>query len=786
MARKIDWSKGKELLFNHGEKIALGTCAGLALLLGLWGLINATGAGRVEGGKSIPEAFKSQATRIKEGMDRAPEPTFDTKIFDRGQYVWGPYTSKHVPSPYSEFGESGSDKRGKPRVLPIRSDPKKPDDAIRLHYIAGLTYAHDFGLDARNKQVIRGLVSADAVGVAPVQPPPKKPKEVVAAPAEPLPALVHVGVPTRMVIVHAQFPMKQQVEEFRKALRMLDQGDMFVKNRADLPQPLGIDVLKFEVSPKGEIAKPEVLLGFDKNENTFHMNPRLEEVLRQSIYDERVPEAFKSYLWGGLCTPVPKLGNRPYPKFTFPGFDDIDWDALGEPEKKEGLMAGGGGIVPPKKEGSEIKLPGLGKEKPPMVQPPEPGKELAAEQKVKEILASEAARIDPNLVSRLFPGKEKRIDVDMNVYHVLGKKPVDRNAAANPGVPVNPAEGDRYYSAWDIDPPKAAEPGAVQPVGEGKLPIKPKGVAEVPGSVAYPPWERDALVRFIDVDVKPGYSYFYAVRVRLANPNFGKEVKDVQFARLATSPELDPSDWVETPRISIPEEYHLYTVDQKLIDDSAEGKIFKGPPPLYKPDVVARETTFQIHQWLPSGSDLLVAVADPYVIGDWVICERQTVRKGEYIGKGNVLLTPAWSKLKDTFEVPLNKDPDPKVKLGPRGLHLDLLMEYRTPVKDGDDVKWKIERKAPVLVDFTGGKRLNRSNQLEDETAVDALVLMPDGKLKVLNSHEATEAKERQERVLQNRARIAEIMRGGGGGRPAMPKEGPKLPGPGPKRPAGG
>src|SRR4051794_11664485 len=49
MAKKLDMSRAKEFLFKHGERVALFTCAGIALLLVVYSTWGAVGAGTVKG-----------------------------------------------------------------------------------------------------------------------------------------------------------------------------------------------------------------------------------------------------------------------------------------------------------------------------------------------------------------------------------------------------------------------------------------------------------------------------------------------------------------------------------------------------------------------------------------------------------------------------------------------------------------------------------------------------------------------------------------------------------------
>src|SRR6478736_5113567 len=71
MAKKINLSGIKEFLFNHGEKVALGACAFLGVILGLWGVWAASGAGRYPGSsKSYAEVFKERTSQVQAGLNQ--------------------------------------------------------------------------------------------------------------------------------------------------------------------------------------------------------------------------------------------------------------------------------------------------------------------------------------------------------------------------------------------------------------------------------------------------------------------------------------------------------------------------------------------------------------------------------------------------------------------------------------------------------------------------------------------------------------------------------------------
>ena len=415
----------------------------------------------------------------------------------------------------------------------------------------------------------------------------------------------------------------------------------------------------------------------------------------------------------------------------------------------------------------------------------------------------------PGLI-RVFGGKEKRVDQDFNAYHALGRF-LPEEGAVNP---VGPGPGpgqfgpggannqEVYFHAWDLGKVEGAGFGGTGPVpGPGigprpKIPGPITGKGEkTPGGtgpggigvvVDFPPWDRDALVRFIDPDVKPGKTYRYWVRVRMANPNHNKTTKEVAYQELTLHPELPPSEWVETPEIIIPHEYFLYAVDQQMHDDWEAGNFpKKGAITFSKTFDILNATPFQIHQWIESKKD-----ADTqdtlHTIGDWVISERRMIHKGEPIGPRVTVKAPVWYEKKDIFDIPLlpkasTGKKEPKGAPTAKGMHIDMLAEGN---------------KAPILVDFAGGKRLNGNTFVED-TAVDALVLLPDGSLKVFNSRKASdtavganpEAKDRIERLTNARKRIDEVMNGAHthGNDPTMPKGPRGGPGPaGPNLPGGG
>lgn len=744
MAKKINVAVVKEFLFNHGEKVALGTCAFVALFFGVMGLLRAMHAGKPDGSnKTWPEAFQVEQTRINDSLIKAEAIVLSPSVTQKMQpefYVWDEVKSKYVSSPYAVQGEPNTSKRINPLVLAIDANQ------IQLDYLPALVYVHEV---QGNSLMV--LAPKNAPDEKPPPPEKGKGKKDPPRPVNLYPPVMK-GVPTRMVVVTAVFPMRKQVEEFQQALRMSSQREMFKTQREDLPRVLGINVMKYEIVNKKRVdEKGEILLGvlWNSKEKNLTKGKALDDLLRIAFYDEETPELLKEHIWAGLTTPWPKLGNAQYPKFKFDGFE-IDFpEAMPKRDVADSGKKGGGEIelFPNKRPRDKMKPPG---------EEMKPGHIDHVEKPMKVVDVRTAY---PLLAARLFPVEPKDGDPKSvspyNIFHVLGYDPAAKNLPEKmprpapgemPGRVGRPGKeqlgGDRFFSAWEINPPKEEE--VVAPDGK-----KVEDLAKA----AYPKWDRDALVRFVDPGAVPGKTYEYDIQVRMANPNFGKDAAEIAFADLARFEELPPSDWVTTKPITIPSEYRLYAIDEQPAPDPT--LIFDPKKPTPKSDFVAAKeykehqdkTTFQIHQWIEDARDPDNA-GPKFVIGDWAIAERIWVRRGETIGHQALVKVPNWQKKYESFEMRTFKEAVPGKK---------------DVTKPGFKMDFKSETERPILIDFTGGKRWKADNKLEEESAVDALVLSSDGKLLLLNSRIAAEGVEpadvaeallRQARVERARDRV--------------------------------
>jgi hypothetical protein len=572
---------------------------------------------------------------------------------------------------------------------------------------------------------------------------------------------LRAGDPRRMIVGHMVFPMKDQVLEFQRALKLASQKEMFDAPRDDLPTIAGFDLYKIEILPNGQPAKkdPEVLLFWDSSAKKLIVAEKLKKFLSVAVFDERGAAALEPYIYSGLTMPLPQLAFGAYPPVSLDGGIQSSFEEEGkEPgmpnPKGPGMRPKGPGLPgfgPGKKEGG-AKQPAMDKDG----QKAEASYIIAGKSR-KDLQAG--GPDEQALDSRLFEN-------DFNIYHALGLKPAAPGEAAAPnpnrgfGPPRGPAGGggaqgmDRFVDAWNIKTGEVgpdgklieAQPPANQPLLGKQPPLGPKkgpGAADPNAAPAFRSWDRDAVVRFIDVDVEPGKTYQYAIRVRLKNPNYNKQ-NLVAFAALALPDELPPSDWVYTERITIPRDYHLYAIDQLL----EEGKQL--PPFEAK---VKDATTFQIHKWTKTPVDTRDQRLG-FPIGDWAIAERVLVHKGNEIGRDALVNVPYWVKEEDMF----------KLKKNPGNAKPGLKIDMEPPIFDNAAGNGIVgDAGFPVLIDFTGGKRKVAPNSnVDEEVAVDALIVGVDGKLRVLNSRDAADAAtpagaDRQARVTLSRARVDEV-----------------------------
>jgi hypothetical protein len=469
--------------------------------------------------------------------------------------------------------------------------------------------------------------------------------------------------PLRLVVIAANFPYRQQVEEFRAKLRRRSAAEVLRETSPEkrgTPLPsfrfLGVEVQRREVDVAGRPRTPFATLDVSA---TFR--PWL--LLTGKRFEKDDPK-YAPVIFPGLV--MPKLLTFPPP-----------------------------GLTEKEKESEDISL---------------------------------------------YPRVEDRLAKLQATIEALRKTAGGR---APPG----------RFAADDFDPFK---PGKAPAVAPGQIP-------------------EHCLVRVLDVTVAPGKAYQYRLRIRMANPNSGLPdpsrppvpVRPASGPRASgprasgprgatappgpmppgirpslastSGPELR-SDWYNLPAtVVVPRDLVYYAVDQKALEPRRKG-------PHYAERVRPNQAVLQAHRWVDfiplSGSKR------PLAVGAWAVAERLLVFKGEYVGRKERVELPVWNTTGERFV--LATDSTPRRKLP--GIAVDF--SYGQPDRSPPEA---------IVVDFEGGPQTYdralrpgaaRLRRLTDSSAVEVLLLSPDGKLLARSSDRDTEDPERVQRLHEVRKGI--------------------------------
>ncbi len=249
------------------------------------------------------------------------------------------------------------------------------------------------------------------------------------------------------------------------------------------------------------------------------------------------------------------------------------------------------------------------------------------------------------------------------------------------------------------------------------------------------------LLRVIDVTVEPGHVYQYRLRVRMANPNYGR--KDVA-PDLARIKEIE-SDWYEvSQKVVVSPELVYYAVDQKEVDGANK---YRG---INRDGWTNKDrTALQIHRWLEKFS-LHARRTVEVPVGDWVVAERVIAYRGEYVGFDQRIEFPYWRTTQERFVVAREE----------RGKAPGVPVSFRPERPDGRDT---------VLVDFAGGPQdysqelrgpgFAGTRKVRDSSAPVLLLLTPEGKLLALDGARDARDRQRTERLTAVRQRLAEMRK---------------------------
>ena len=799
MAKKMDLSGVKTFLFNYGERVGLFTCIGIAVLLLIWGVMGASGPGTANGdawASVIGKGAKGVQQRISGASELDEAQQKDVREKSKGSVPpteWTLAETKVSAGPYINIAENFDPRRRNPEIMPVMAG----DDYFQFDY----RFRGHLGYEVTKNTVLAikgGGAGAGAAGGGNKGLPegfvpgggfkPGGSGAGMQSGGEKDEAnLARVLKPRHTLVVTGIFPMKKQVDEYVKALRLASISELIAAK--ELPLVAGINVARWEEGP-GVEGKWKELIFWDAEKKKLHVEPVLNQDMIEGIYDRANPKAMASVIHEGLVTPLPLMPDKlHYPEIKIKGDNWPDPATLvaavesGGPENPmggkpmdgnfpkgggSGFKGGGKGILGPKGGGSD--------------QPP--GGQMSPE-------APEAVPVEQVKLKTLEKGHKElyeKLTGNYNMFHPYGQFPEDAK-----GAPQGNVERFGFAAQMSGAGGGGGIPGGgglgTQPgegvIGGGSKGMKPKGFdpktgytgekgGDKPGATgAGSTGIHDAIVRFVDVDVKPGFSYKYMIQVRMKNPNFGKKDDVVQGA-WAAIPEL-LSNPTETKMVRIPDAYLVFSVDQlqvekQLMKDPSHFKYAKEVPD-------ANHAVVQIHRWFSRGG-----TRDEFLVGDWAIAERVYVRKGEPIGgtlKSSTMVVeePTWNVGRGAFEMQSSAVAKGKVE---KGIPLDFF-NVTFYSKDGKQITGP-----PLLVEIAGGKKTNAkigtSFIPSDEASTELLILTPDGRLIVRDSRQDIEAKiddlteageTRQERVQAWRRRNNSASGAGatqpGGGKGILP-----------------
>lgn len=769
MKFKLDTAALKQFMFEKGERVGLIACTVIMVLVVGYALYSGLSSRGTEKGEPWDVAINKAADRLKQNIAAVTlkEEDLTAKVPKAENFNWWPvpYTGQFLqlfPAP-----DKRNNKKLNPFVLQIMTGDE--DKLWQLNYYACGTFMYN--IDPANKKatVILGA-GGDKGGAGGM-------KIGGAAQGGNLSNIAKNVRPTRMVVVSAIFPMRDQLEEYRNALRYASVEEL-LSHRDELPKPIGLDVQRSEALPGGKWTPYAPLFSVDKNGKPIAKSPVIKDMMRRMLVDEDEPQLAAQYIFPGLVTPMPKLANAEYAKLDLKGFDVKAQVAAAD---GEGPMRGGPMGFQPKGPAMPGKGPAMPGKKGAMVGE-QMGGAAAAGAGANTILREESW-------SKLAPELKAKFDERFNVFDPLAQvtaAPDKKGKMAINAKGLGQDGGAGGVFGWDLILGNAAAGGGgfPGPMGGAANPMRGEvEMADVEGGAKAGPASlnvtlNDALVRFFDPTVEPGKTYCYIVRVRMANPNYTKRA-DVEFQALADKRELDwmpvpnPQGWVVSPAITIPGDYFFYATDQ-----TPEVKIKGGADSNAAPNANPNTTPIQVHRWLGkvpdprSGTDWLTA--------DWAIAERLYTRRGEPIGRHEVLIEMGtWNMQQQMFEIgvsgraarALPKAPQPnKAEPIATGIPVDL-----------------VTVPPALVVDFDGGRKTNferrdRSKEfMEDFSAVELLVLMPDGRLVLRNSRidsdtEMPAGAERHDRFVFWRDRIASLRQNRAAAGAGV-EDGPMMPG---------
>ena len=337
----------------------------------------------------------------------------------------------------------------------------------------------------------------------------------------------------------------------------------------------------------------------------------------------------------------------------------------------------------------------------------------------------------PQLVSEL--GSYPKIRLE-NITNIINKLRAAGTKAVSPSETVERLKGlgprRSIYSPQTGDQTGASQiyagPGGVTgPAPSGKkasgtegpqLQYKP-GSADPSSANAATPDDVDyLLLRFIDVNVEPGKTYEYRIRLRMLNPNFGKKNEVTNPAYADTEVLFGPWTLINQP-ITIPPEQYMYAADNVKYREAVERNY---PREIERKRLQLQlkddQAVVEICRWL---AEVRVDAGKREPVGAWVVADIP-VGRGEYIGRKQYIKLPLWSSENKAY------------------ILREINTTAKTTVTQQHPKGWMVDfANGPldILVDFEGGRvKTPSSKVIVEDVATELLVLSSDGKLSVRKS----------------------------------------------------
>lgn len=247
----------------------------------------------------------------------------------------------------------------------------------------------------------------------------------------------------------------------------------------------------------------------------------------------------------------------------------------------------------------------------------------------------------------------------------------------------------------------------------------------------------DALpMRFVDVDILPGVVYQYRIRLKLLNPNYGKD-KLVATESLSKVDKLY-SDWSIIPEeVFVPAESFLYAHRPATIADIAP----LVPLQYQTKETLKDQVIIQMHVWFES----IKHNNRQQPVGDWVVRD-MVATKGAPLGRLERVPLPLWDPKESKYYLEVDE-----VKTIPEDVN-------KLPSK----VRINFNVPRTLLMEFEGAKQtyevptvnpkdpsLPMYKKMEDESNLEILYVGPDGLLRLQTSGDPREKiiRERREKA---------------------------------------